>query len=57
MPRDGKAEVAKSGLAGDSASVALCLIYPADFSLACACRDGAKRRRSRIKTVTCFYGH
>ena len=24
--------------------------------VACACRGGAKRRRSRIKTVTCFYG-
>ena len=23
---------------------------------ACACRGGAKRRRSRIRTVTCFYG-
>ena len=52
-----KAEARPSGSAGDSASVITPLFRIQSSSVSwCACRGGAKRRRSRIKTVTHFYG-
>ena len=53
-----KAEDRPSGSAGDSASVSTPLFrISVEFRfVACACRGGAKRRRSRIKTTTYFYG-
>ena len=49
-----KAEDRPSGSAGDSASVITPLFrISVEFRfVACACRGGAKRRRSRIKTST-----
>ena len=49
-----KAEDRPSGSAGDSASVSTPLFrISVGFGyVACACRGGAKRRRSRIKTMT-----
>lgn len=49
-----KAEDRPSGSAGDSASVSTPLFrISVGFGyVACACRGGAKRRRSRIKTST-----
>ena len=52
-----KAEDRPSGSAGDSASVITFFPPSIGFGrVACACRGGTMRRRSRIKTVTYFYG-